>query len=69
MRTQEMLDKMPVEHRKYLETLKENIARAKAENLDDYVKEHKNVGKGYIKALVNCGIVPSFKIVWIWFTL
>ena len=69
MRTQEMLEHLPSKHRDYLETLKENIARAKTEDQIRYVEEHRSVAKGYIKALVDCGVVEDFKTVWCWFTL
>lgn len=69
MRTREMLDKMPNKHREYLENLRENIKRAKAVYQDNLVDEFRAVGKGYIKGLVDCGVIDDFKTVWCWFTL
>lgn len=69
MRTQEMLEQMPSEQRKYLESLKEAVKRAKAGNLEHLAEEHKTVAKGYIRALVDLGVVKDFKTVWCWFTL
>ena len=31
--------------------------------------EYENVGKGYIKGLVDCGVIDNFKITWCWFTV
>lgn len=69
MKTREMLDKMPSKNRKYLDDLREHIRQAKAKGLDSYVQEHKATGRGYIKALVDCGVIDDFKTAWCWFTL
>lgn len=69
MRTQEMLEQLPNKQREYLLTLKDNIAKAKAENQIRYIEEHRSCARGYIKALVDCGVVKDFKTVWCWFTL
>ena len=69
MRTQEMLDKMPTKNREYLETLKADIGVMKQRQDSEMVKEYKAYGKGYIRALVDCGVVKDFKTVWCWFTV
>ena len=69
MRTREMLDKMPTKNREYLERLKEHIKCAQRVNQFNLVDEFKSVGKGYIKGMVDCGVVDDFKVVWCWFTL
>ena len=69
MRTQEMLNGLPEKNRKYLETLKEDIKKLKAMNQNKVADDYKATGKGYIKGLVDCGVVDDFKTVWCWFTL
>lgn len=69
MRTQEMLEEMSTEQREYLESLKENIKRAKMANQNRLVDEFRSMGKGYIKGLVDCGVIKDFKTAWCWFTL
>jgi hypothetical protein len=69
MRTKEMLEKMPNKQREYLESLREGVKRAKAGNLNQLAEEHKTIAKGYIRALVDLGVVDDFKTVWCWFTL
>lgn len=69
MRTQEMLEEMSTEQREYLESLKENIKRAKMVNQNSLVDEFRSMGKGYIKGLVDCGVIKDFKTAWCWFTL
>lgn len=69
MRTKKMLDKMPEKNRRYLENLREHIRQARMTREDRLVDEFKSVGKGYIKGLVDCGVVEDFKTVWCWFTL
>ena len=61
---------MPRKNREYLETLREAIKKAKEiGGLDHYAEEHRNVAKGYIKAMVDCGVIDDFKVIWCWFTL
>lgn len=69
MRTREMLDKMPKKNRDYLENLKEAIKKMRDMHHLDVAEEYKQVGKGYIKGMVDCGVVDDFKCVWCWFTL
>ena len=69
MRTAEMLKNLPENHRAYLETLKANIRKGSEMNKPDYVKEVRDIAKGYIRCLVECNVVKDFKTVWIWFTV
>lgn len=69
MRTAEVLESLPSVNREYLENLKRGLARAKAENRQTMAKEYKSAGTGYIKALVDCGVVKEFKPLFCWLTL
>ena len=67
MRTKEMLEKLPENHKKYLENLKSSIS--KADGRTDIIKEYKATARGYIRCLVESGIIDDFKTAWCWFTL
>lgn len=69
MRTKEMLDRLPAKNREYLENLKKHIKQAQMVNQFDLADEFKSVGKGYIKGMVDCGVIDDFKPMWCWFTL
>lgn len=69
MRTKEMLTKMPDKCKFYLESLRDNIKQAKLVRQDHVADELKAMGKGYIKGLVDCGVIDDFKVAWCWFTL
>jgi hypothetical protein len=69
MRTKEILEKMPSKNRAYLETLRSDMQLIEQRRDSAMVKEIRAVGRGYIKALVDCGVIDDFKIVWCWFTL
>lgn len=69
MRTKEMLEKLPDNHKAYLKRLKADITRAQENGLIDLVKEYNAVARGYIRCLAECGIIDSFKTAWCWFTL
>ncbi len=69
MRTQEMLAKMPNKQYEYLRNLKEQIKRAREENQNKLAEQFKATARGYIKGMVDAGIVEDFKSVWCWFTL
>lgn len=66
MRTKEMLERLPQKNRAYLDNIKETIKKA-----DDIgmKKELKATARGYIKGLVDCGVIDDFKPLWCWFTL
>lgn len=68
MRTQEMLNMMPKKHRDYLETLKADLVKIESRKNRQMYAEYKSVAKGYIKCLVDCGVIPDFKTAWCWFT-
>lgn len=76
MRVAEMLATLPNNHRTNLERLKADIARfnemAKDEHAsikyDTLIREYKGVAKGYIRCLVECGVIDNFKTAWCWFT-
>ena len=67
--TQSLLDRMPQVNMAYLTTLRGIIRRAKAEGLKDMYNSHKDAGKGYIKALCDCGIYEQnhYRILYNWF--
>ena len=69
MNTKDMLKKLPENHRRYLEALKSTVKRA--EELDAYsvASEDKATARGYIRCLVESGIVDDFNTVWCWFTV
>lgn len=69
--TQSILDMIPDVNMAYLTTLRGVMRRAKDEGIKDMYNSHKNVGKGYIKAMIDCGILEQnhFKTVYNWFTL
>lgn len=67
-RTREMLDTMPKKNRDYLDNLKSAMAKMRDNGYEKVEKEYKNVGKGYIKGMVDCGILDSFKVAWCWFS-
>ena len=69
MRTKKMLEQLPSIHREYLENLRTAIQSAKDVSRPNLAESYKSVGRGYIKCLVDCGVVDSFKTVWCWFTL
>jgi len=69
MKTREMLDKLPENHRKYLETMKADIRKVKEMGNMELFKEYRAVARGYIRCLVESGIVGDFKTVWCWFTV
>lgn len=69
MRTREMLDKMPKKNRDYLENLKDSMRKMKDMGHSMVADEYKQVGKGYIKGMVDCGVIDDFKTAWCWFTL
>ena len=69
MRTAEMLRMLPANHKAYLDGLKADIAKVNEMGHDDLVKEYKAVARGYIRCLVECGIIDNFKTAWCWFTL
>lgn len=67
-RTKVMLASLPERHRKYLETLREDLKVMKERDDSEMVKEYKAMAKGYIRCLNNSGIC-DFKTLWCWFTL
>lgn len=69
MTTKEMLLSLPEKNRAYLENLKASIAKMKEAGQGKVADEYKNVGKGYIKGLVDCGVIDNFKTAWCWFTV
>lgn len=69
MKTKEMLEQLPSNHREYLENLKADMAKAQQNNQHTLVKERRAVATGYIKCLVDCGVIDEFKPLWCWFTL
>ena len=69
MRTQEMLERMPKKNRDYLENLKDSMKKMKEIGQSKVADEYKQVGKGYIKGMVDCGVLEDFKPCWCWFTL
>ena len=69
MSTREMLEKLPDNHKAYLEGLKADISIAQENGHTDLVKEYRAVARGYIRCLVECGIVADFRKLWIWFTI
>lgn len=69
MTTREMLEKINGKHRDYLNTLKADIKIAEGRGYDSLVKEYKAVARGYIRCLVECGVIDNFKTAWCWFTV
>ncbi len=69
MNTREMLEKLPDNHKAYLEGLKADISTAQEKGHTDLVKEYRAVARGYIRCLVECGIIGNFKTAWCWFTV
>lgn len=69
--TQSILDMMPDINMAYLTTLRGIMRRAKEDGRTDMYNSYKNVGKGYIKALCDCGIYEQnhFRILYNWFAL
>ncbi len=64
MRTQEMLDNLPANHFEYLKTLRSDMANTETGKQRDLIREH---ARGYIRCLVDCGVVKDFKAAWCWF--
>lgn len=69
MTTKQMLEKLPDKNRWYLESIKKSIHDADRDGQYQFVVEMKSLGRGYIRGLVDCGVVDDFKTVWCWFTL
>lgn len=69
MNTKEMLMSLPEKNRKYLDNLKLDIEKMRETGNWKIANEYENVGKGYIKGLVDCGVIDNFKTAWCWFTV
>lgn len=69
MNTKEMLMSLPEKNRAYLENLKSSIIKMRDARQDKVADEYRNVGKGYIKGMVDCGVIDNFKTTWCWFTV
>ena len=69
MKTAEALNQLPPKCRQYLETLKTSLKRIEEYHDTAMWKEYRAVARGYIRALVDCGIIEDFKPIWIWFTV
>ena len=69
MTTRETLNNLPKKHREYLERLKADLVIIKERQDSRMYAEYKAVAKGYIKALVDCGVIDNFRTLWTWFTL
>lgn len=69
MATRETLNNLPKKHRDYLERLKSDLVIIKERQDSQMYAEYRAVAKGYIKALVDCGVIENFKTLWAWFTL
>lgn len=69
MKTADALAKLPQKNREYLEGLRDNINRAKAVDNRNCIESFRAVARGYIRCLVDCGVIDDFKTIWIWFTL
>ena len=63
----EILEQLPNNHRVYLETLKADIVKANQIRRFSMAKEYRSVATGYIKCLVDCGVIDEFKPLWCWF--
>lgn len=70
MKTADALKQLSDKHRAYLETLKENMRKTEGiAEYSSYRNEIKATARGYIRCLVDCGVIDDFKPIWIWFTL
>lgn len=69
MTTKETLNSLPKKHREYLERLKSDLVIINERHNSQMYAEYRAVAKGYIKALVDCGVIENFKTLWTWFTL
>jgi hypothetical protein len=56
---------MTEKNRKYLENLKDAVRKLK--DHPNVAEMYMNVGKGYIKGMVDCGVIENFKETWDWF--
>lgn len=69
MKTADALNQLPPKCKEYLETLKKDVAKVEAFAGKSMWKEYRAVARGYIKGLVDSGVIDDFKPIWIWFTL
>ena len=69
MKTREVLESLPKEHRKKLEEMRNYMRKAKTLGNHQMEKEYRMQGCGYIRCLEASGIVEEFRTLWIWFTL
>lgn len=69
MRTQMMLEQMPKKNREYLENLKDTMRQMRERGSVKVAEDYKQIGKGYIKSMVDCGVIDDFKTAWCWFTI
>lgn len=74
--TKDSLNKLSDINLEYLKSLRENITKARGqiedrEQLKAYIEQIKNIARGYIRALVDVGVLEDkdFRCVWSWFTL
>ena len=67
MKTADALAQLPQKNRKYLETLKADLKKIEAYHDTVMWKEYRAVARGYIKGLVDSGVIDDFKPIWIWF--
>lgn len=74
--TKEVLNKLSGIHYEYLNRIREDMRKVNTENYDTKTKESfinqcKSTARGYIKCLVNCGIISDneFRIIYTWFTI
>ena len=64
-----MLLSLPQKNKEYLENLKASITKMRESGNYKVADEYKQVGKGYIKGMVDCGVIDNFKTAWCWFTV
>ena len=69
MKTADALAQLPQKNREYLEGLRENVRRAEAVKNYHCIESFRAVARGYIRCLVDCGVISEFKPIWCWFTL
>lgn len=68
-RTKFYLNSLQPIHLDYLKNLKETKRKAEEQKQTALYEQTKATARGYISALVNAGITPDFKTLWVWFTV
>lgn len=63
----DMLEKIDGKHLDYLNRLISHIEIAKRDGHDKIREKYETEASGYIRCLVECGVIDNYKTAWTWF--